>query len=126
MARDSGIQAIIDAITASAGEGEGGSSEYIEAQLTAAGQSTPWRPMSRGQAIVAYTVALNGSTSVAIRIEWSNDGTTNRGNVDDANTVITSNGSDFFVVVAKLPYIRLSFVSETGGSNATIDVLVIA
>lgn len=125
MARDSGIQAIIDAIAASAG-GEGGSSEYIEAQLTAAGQSTPWRPVATSQAIVAYTVALNGSTNVAIRVEWSNDGTTNRGNVDDANTVITSNLSDFFVVVAKLPYIRLTFVSETGGTNATVDVLVIA
>lgn len=124
MARDSGIQAIIDAIATSAGEG--GSSEYIEAQLTAAGQSTPWRPVATSQAIVAYTVALNGSTNVAIRVEWSNDGTTNRGNVDDANTVITSNLSDFFVVVAKLPYIRLTFVSETGGTNATVDVLVIA
>lgn len=119
IAVDAAGQLIVSA-AATSGDGR----IQYENQLTSVGQATPWRPMTADQAIIYYSVLLNGS-NVTLRIEWSNDGSTNRGSLDSSDTVVTANGSDFFLILSKFPFIRLRFVAANA-TNATIDTLVIA
>jgi len=90
-------------------------------QLTAPGASD-W--IATGKAsrhtIVATVAAIN--TNVVLRIEGSIDGTTafnlNSSNYD---TTITGNGSYGFSYNGALTHIRVNFVSETGGTDATVS-----
>ena len=95
-------------------------------QLTAAAQATDayvdgWRWNNHDFQI---KVVLNGSTSVEVMAEGSHDGT-NWFNLDGAGGTLVLNVSDtygyYFSNIA-LVQVRLTFVAETGGSNATIDV----
>lgn len=94
-----------------------------EPQLTAVGNTqaldvTPYRNITC-QYVVA---AIN--TSITVRQEGSNDGT-NWFNLSSigADTTITTNGVYSFVLSdISLYRTRFNFVSETGGTAATIDV----
>jgi len=71
-----------------------------------------------------YTVQLlvaSIDTNVVVRIEGSTDGT-NFANldVDQVNTTITANGAYLFKVPTQVSFLRYEFVSESGGTAATI------
>jgi len=69
-------------------------------------------------------VVANINTSVTVRCEGSLDGT-NYFNLSDAgaNTTITSDGTYLFHKYQfSTKYVRFNFVSESGGTSATIDV----
>lgn len=95
-------------------------------QLTAAGQKTPayidgWR---WGNHTFQIKVALNGSTSVEVRAEGSHDGT-NWFNLDGTGSTLVIAASDtvgYYFSEISLVQVRLAFVAEVAGTNATIDV----
>lgn len=92
------------------------------AQLTAPGASASFAVPGRNNHTVMVTVA-NINTNVVVRIEMSLDNT-NWGNADASglDTTITVNGSTPFVLPdTPMGYIRVNFVSESGGTAATID-----
>ena len=99
---------------------------YTETQLTAAGQATTSRSKVGYPSIsISYTVALNGSTSVTVRVQVSNDNT-NWINADLAgvDTTQTTSGTFGFVGTNQYQFVRFLFVSEAGGTGATIDVVL--
>lgn len=90
-------------------------------QLTEPGASA-W--IATGKALnhtVAVTVA-SIDTNVVVRIEGTIDGT-NVFNLSDTDTdtTITANGTYGFMATGSLIGIRVNFVSESGGTAATID-----
>ena len=90
-------------------------------QLTAPGASG-W--INTGKALnhtIALTVA-NIDTNVVVRIEGTIDGTDafNLSN-SDTDTTLTTNGTYGFKYTGSLTGIRVNFVSESGGTAATID-----
>lgn len=111
------------------GGGGGGSSGaisvvYTETLLSAPG-STDARSLSGGytKAFVSYTVA-NINTSVTIRLEGSNDGVTWINLDPSGDKTIAINGTDFYQLIDVTPLnIRFTFVSEVGGTAATIQVI---
>lgn len=90
-------------------------------QLTAPGASG-W--INTGKALnhtVALTVA-NIDTNVVVRIEGTIDGTLAFNLSDtDSDTTITANGTYGFMAKGSLTGIRVNFISESGGTAATID-----
>lgn len=118
------------ASAAPGGGGGGGSSGAIsvvhtETLLTAPGFTTT-RSLSGGytKAFVAYTVA-NINSSVTIRLEGSNDGTTWVNLDPSGDKTLSANGSDYYQLIDITPLnIRFNFVSEVGGTAATIQVIV--
>lgn len=98
-----------------------------ETQLTAPGTTTARDVSLFRNTTVSYTVA-SINTSVTVRLEGSTDGS-NWFNLDPSenNTTITTNGTFAFILSnVALHRIRFNFVSEIGGTSATIDVRVIA
>ena len=91
-------------------------------QLTAAGATDHIDVSPVIHHTLQYKVA-NKNTSVTVRAEGSLDGT-NFFNLDSSNsdTTKTANGTYAFVFEGAITYIRFTFVSEEGGSAATIDV----
>lgn len=90
-------------------------------QLTAAGSSASLAtPALTRHSIWCTVAAIN--TSVTLRIEGSLDGT-NWANLDSSNadTTITSNGTYGFTFIGLLNSIRVTFVSEVGGTAVTVD-----
>ncbi len=90
-------------------------------QLTEPGTSG-W--IATGKALnhtIALTVA-NIDTNVVVRIEGTIDGT-NAFNLSDSDTdtTITANGTYGFMATGSLTGIRVNFISETGGTAATVD-----
>ncbi len=67
---------------------------------------------------MSYTVA-SIDTTVVMRLEGSHDNT-NWYNLHSADTTITEDGTYHLDFLGPLRYIRLTFVSETGGTGATI------
>lgn len=97
----------------------------VWAQLTAPGSTSAFSLVGYNKATVSVVVA-SINTNVVLRVEGSMNGTNwfnlNASNVD---TTITANGTYGFnasSVVADS--IRLTFVSESGGTAATIDATV--
>ena len=91
-------------------------------QLTAPGSTTGFATPGCTQHTVAVTVATI-NTNVVVRIEGSVDNTA-WGNLDSGglDTTITANGTYLFTCPnTLLAYLRVTFVSETGGTAATID-----
>lgn len=90
-------------------------------QMTAPGASA-W--IATGKALnhtVAVTVA-NIDTNVVVRIEGTIDGTLAFNLSDtDSDTTITANGTYAFMANGSLTGIRVNFVSESGGTAATVD-----
>ena len=91
-------------------------------QLTAPGNTASFACTGRKNHTIAVTVA-NINTNVVVRVEGSLDGSI-WGNLDYAgtDTTITSNGTSMLTAeLIPLAYIRFVFVSESGGTTATID-----
>lgn len=99
----------------------GSEGDYAFTQLTAPGATDALEVKSLRYHTLAYTVAAI-NTNVVLRAEGSIDGT-NWFNLDgtDSDTVVTANGTNAFVFFGNLSYIRGQFVSETGGTAATVN-----
>lgn len=90
-------------------------------QLTAPGTTAMKKTLQNlNHTIVAVVANIN--TSLVLRVEGTIDGT-NWFNLSDTNTdtTITANGVYGFMATGAIQGIRMNFVSETGGSSATID-----
>ena len=90
-------------------------------QLTAAGNSAGFATPGLTRHSVWCTVAAI-QTNVVIRVEGSLDNSV-WANLDSSNTdfTVTANGTYGFTFEGLLAYIRVVFVSETGGTNVTVD-----
>jgi hypothetical protein len=95
-----------------------------QASLTASGKTTDMIDTQLFSCHTIQMVVSNINTNVVLRAEGSLDGT-NWFNLDDLDSdlTITSNGTYMmykptFVCL----YIRINFVSESGGTSAVIDV----
>lgn len=91
------------------------------AQLTAPGASA-WIPCA-GNSFHAFTFTVGAiNTEVVLRAEGSVDGATafNLSALGD-DTTVSGNGSNAFTYVGAISHIRLNFVSEDGGTDATVD-----
>lgn len=94
-------------------------------QLTAAGSTDSVKVLGVKSFTFAYTVA-SINTSVTVRAEGSlNDSNWFNLDIDDSNTIETANGTYAFQYGGngELAYTRFTFVSEVGGTAATIDVV---
>lgn len=98
---------------------------YTESNLTTAGTATTSRSKVGYPAIsISYTVALNGSTSVTMRCQVSNDGTNwLNANLAGTDTTHTVNGTYGFVGTNQYQFVRLLKVSEAGGTGAVISAI---
>jgi hypothetical protein len=102
--------------------------EYIETQLTSP-TTTPARSMvGYTKAIVSFKVS-SINTNVVLRTEVSNVGGTDVLDWDYAdssngNLTITQNGTTTFIFDGPAKFIRTNFVSESGGTNATVDIVI--
>lgn len=97
--------------------------EFTEPQLTAPG-TTASRSFA-GYALATIQVDVASiNTSVTLRIEGSNNGTTwFNMSTSSTDTVITANGPYGFQFESCPEFVRVNFVSEVGGTSATIDVI---
>lgn len=98
---------------------------HTETLLSAPG-ATASRSLSGGytKAFIAYTIA-NINTSVVVRLEGSNDGSTWINLDPSGDKTVTANGTDYYQLIDVTPLnIRFNFVSEVGGTSATIQVIV--
>ena len=94
------------------------------AQLTAPASTAAFSMIGYKRATIAAVVATI-NTNVVLRVEGSMDGT-NWFNLsaDNTDTVIAANGTYGFNVEVAVDNIRLNFVSESGGTTATVDATV--
>ena len=90
-------------------------------QLTAPGNSAGFATPSLTRHSVWCTVAAI-NTSLVLRVEGSLDNSV-WANLDSSNTdfSVTGNGTYGFTFIGLLAYIRVVFVSEVGGTAATVD-----
>lgn len=90
-------------------------------QLTAAGTTASLNVGDLSEHVLQYTVAAIND-NVVLRMEGSVDGT-NWFNLSSENVDVTvvANGSNAFVYSGKVNYVRGRFVSESGGTDATVD-----
>jgi len=91
-------------------------------QLTAVGNTAWIKTLQNTNHTIMVKVA-NINTNVVVRVEGTINGT-DAFNMSDLNsdTTITANGNYAFMMSGAIQAIRLNFVSETGGSAATLDV----
>jgi len=93
------------------------------AQLTAPGV-TPGRSTNKFNNVSISATIANINTNVVLRVEGSNNGT-NWGTISTADLTVTANSTVFFnfsnIAVGN---VRLNFVSESGGTAATVDAIV--
>ena len=96
--------------------------EFEFTQLTAPGFSEHVRCDKYIHHTIQYTIA-SVDTNVVLRAEGSIDGVNWFNLASDGSDVTeTTNGTDAFTVTnMAIRYIRLRFVSESGGTAATID-----
>jgi hypothetical protein len=96
----------------------------IWAQLTAPAATPSFPMVGYKRATIQYVVAAI-NTTVVLRAEGTLDGI-NWFNLSPTNTdtVVNTNGVNAFNVEAAIDAIRLNFVSETGGTTATVDAIV--
>lgn len=94
------------------------------AQLTAAGASDTIHFVGCDNVVFAYTIA-SINTNVVVRVDGSLDNT-NWFNLDMDEDTITqiANGTYSFQYQGRVPWLRFYFVSEAGGTDVTVDVLV--
>lgn len=103
--------------------GSNAQTSFTETQLTAIGTTTSRSMSGYSKAFITVLVA-SINTNVVVRIEGSNDGTnwTNL-SVLNVDTTISANGVVGFVFEGCPAFIRTNFVSEAGGTAATVDVI---
>ena len=93
-------------------------------QLTAVGATPPVSTVGFNRAYVQVVVA-SINTNVVVRIEGSTDGTNWANlNVSGTDTTFTANGAQSFVFQGCPSAVRVNFVSESGGTAATLDCVV--
>ena len=99
---------------------------YTFSQLTAPG-STDSLFIGNCSSICFQYVIASINTSVTVRIEGSLDNS-NWFNLDieDGDTDQVANGTYSFYFEGEVSYARFTFVSEAGGTAATIDVVAYA
>ncbi len=94
--------------------------------LTVPGTTTAVETTVNNLVTFQYTVA-NINTSVDVRFEGSLDGVDYFNlAADGSDTTISANGTyaAAYTGVIKLKYVRVRFVSETGGTDATISIVI--
>lgn len=99
---------------------------YSFPQLTAPGSTDVIRVSGCKNFIYQYTVA-SIDTNVVVRAEGSLDNSNWINlDVDNADTTVTTNSTDGFHYDGdgELSYARFRFISESGGTAATIDVII--
>lgn len=98
--------------------------KHVENQLTAPSNSTNSRNMDGYSKGCIQILIANINTSVTLRVEGSNDNT-NWFNLSTSNTdsTFTANGCYAFQFDSCPQHVRTTFVSEVGGTSATIDVI---
>jgi hypothetical protein len=89
-------------------------------QLTAAGNAEAVKLISGKGATVKVTVAAI-DTNAVVKLEYSNAADFGSGVVQGQTLTITANGDYLLNILPGHSYARLVFVSETGGTAATID-----
>lgn len=109
------------------GGGGGGSSNlgiiHTETLLTVPGVTASRSFDTYTNALFTYLVS-SINTSVVVRIEGSNNGTDWINLDPSGDKVVIANGLDFYQLVGITPaFMRFNFVSESGGSSATIAVV---
>ena len=103
--------------------GGGAGAMHNESQLSAPGSTSSRNMNGFNRAFITATVA-NINTNVVLRIEGSNDNSNWVNlNASDADTTITANGTYGFQYVGCPQHIRTTFVSESGGTSATVNVI---
>lgn len=92
-------------------------------QLTEVGSTESYSCIDFLHHTLQYKVA-SIDTNVVIRAEGSLDGD-NWFNLDanEIDTTQTADGTYAFIFNGKIKYIRFTFVSESGGTDATIDIV---
>ena len=92
---------------------------FTETQLTAPGV-TPARSFAGMRAATCWVTVAAINTNVAIAVE----GRPNAGGTFSAlsSATITQNGTTTYTITAPAEALRFNFVSESGGTAATIDV----
>jgi len=97
---------------------------YTFTQLTATGVTSDLLDMSGCKdAVFQYTIAAM-NTTVVVRLEGSNDNSSFFNlDFDDQDITQTVNGTYAIQYEGRVGFIRFRFVSETGGTAATIDVV---
>jgi len=93
-------------------------------QLTAVGQTPAYTDGWRwGNHTFQIKVVLAGSTSVEVMAQGSHDGT-NWFNLDSTGSLVinASETVGYYFSGVSLVQVRLAFVAEVGGTDATIDV----
>jgi len=88
-------------------------------QLTAPGSTTSFKTSNNIYHTMQYVVA-NKNTNVVVKLQGSLDNT--HWFDITAETTQTSNGTYYLAFEGAISYIRFTFVSEDGGTDATIDV----
>lgn len=97
--------------------------KHVESQLTAP-SSTNSRAMNGYSKGCIQVLIANINTSVTLRVEGSNDNS-NWFNLSTSrtDTTFTANGCYAFQFDSCPQHVRTTFVSEVGGTAATIDVI---
>ena len=97
---------------------------FTETQLTTLGVTTT-RSFSGFSRLTAQYVIASINTNVVLRMEGSNDGV-NWFNLNDANldTIVTTNGVNALTWQGVAQNVRANFVSELGGTSATVDFVL--
>ena len=93
-------------------------------QLVAAGVTDTIKTLGFDEITAQYTIATI-NTTVVVRLEGSIDNSSWFNlDFDEQDTTQTANGTYALKYDGKVPFIRFRFVSETGGTAATIAVVI--
>lgn len=95
------------------------------AQLTAPG-STEWVPTRWFTDLLFAVVLANKNGSATIRMEGSLDGSAPFNLDPTGDTILLANGTTYYQIALRVPYVRFTFVTEVGGTDATLDATLYA
>jgi len=98
----------------------GSASKTDWAALTAPGSTAAYTATVKGTAHVMSVTVATINTSVVVRFEGSVDNT-NWYNMAAADTTISANTTVAITSSTLAPYVRGTFVSEAGGTDATVE-----
>ena len=90
-------------------------------QLTAAGVGDKIADTQGASSLSCEVVVASINTNVVVRLEFSNDLAFGSGVFFSPDLTITANGNYAISSAPVKKYCRARFVSETGGSAATVD-----
>jgi hypothetical protein len=97
------------------------------AQLTTPpNEVTEWVPTRWFTDLLFAVTLANKNASATIRMEGSLDGSAAFNLDPTGDTVLLANGTTYYQIALRVPYVRFVFVSELGGADATLDVTLYA